>query len=95
LAISSPCIELWFLLHLQDQTAYIERHDAQSIVRQELKCEKQLGPEALARLEDGFDAAKQRARALDKKHEGDGSAPHANPSSGVWRIVDSISAGTK
>lgn len=28
LAISNPCIELWFILHFEDHTAYLDRHVA-------------------------------------------------------------------
>jgi hypothetical protein len=27
--VTNPCVELWFLLHFQDQNAAIDRHDAQ------------------------------------------------------------------
>lgn len=30
LAISNPCLELWFILHFEDQIAYLERQAAQS-----------------------------------------------------------------
>jgi hypothetical protein len=33
---SCPCIELWFQLHIDDQTGYIERGDAQRAVREKL-----------------------------------------------------------
>jgi hypothetical protein len=29
LAISNPCLELWVILHFEDQTAYLERQTAQ------------------------------------------------------------------
>ena len=90
LAISNPCIELWFLLHFEDQTAYIERRQAQSLAKEQLGCGKRLDDDALGALEEGFEEAKKRARYLDVKHEGDGSGANANPSSGVWRLVDSI-----
>jgi hypothetical protein len=34
-ALSNPCIELWFLLHFQDRTAALERAEAQRLVRQQ------------------------------------------------------------
>ena len=42
LAISSPCIELWFVLHFANQTAHIERGDIQRRSRELLSCEKRL-----------------------------------------------------
>lgn len=92
LAISNPCLELWFMLHFSPQTAYLERHEAQRLVKQELNCDKRLVPEALALLEDAFETAKGRAIALDEMHRGDGREAMANPSSGMWRLIDSISS---
>ena len=40
LAISNPCIELWFILHFRDQNAHIERSRAQSESKKLLECEK-------------------------------------------------------
>lgn len=90
IAISNPCIELWFLLHFQDQSAFVERQLVQSLSRRLLGCDKALSEPALESLREGFAGAKQRAIALDAKHKGDGSAPHSNPSSTVWSLVDSI-----
>ncbi len=90
-AISNPCIELWFLIHFENQMAHIERHDVQRRSKEKLRCEKRLDKEALALLEENFGDAKLRARRLDEKHEGDGSPEHENPSSNVWKIIDSIS----
>lgn len=88
-AISSPCIELWFLLHFCDQTAHIHRHKAQRRAK-EFGCEKRLDKKVLVRLQAGFTEAKRRAQQLDTKHEGDGSPQYENPSSNVWEIIDSI-----
>lgn len=90
LAISNPCIELWFLLHFESQTAHLERHVAQRRAQGHLKCKKALSSDALALLEDGLPVATERAQALDAKHRGDGSPVGHNPSSRVWEIVDSI-----
>ena len=90
LAVSSPCIELWFVLHFDDQTAYIERQQAQSRARELLGCEKGLTNDALDTLAQRYDGARTRAIALDEKHTGDGSPPRSNPSSEVWKLVDRI-----
>ena len=89
-ALSNPCIELWFIIHFKSRTAYIERGEAEDEAKEILKCGKTLSPEALKRLVQAYDKAKSNALALDKKHEGDGSPPQSNPSSGVWRLVDTI-----
>ena len=91
LAISNPCIELWFLLHFVEQTAYIERDVAQKQSTHHLGCDKSLTDAALGQLHDGFDVAKARAQRLEEKHRRDGTRAPGNPSSGVWRLVDAIS----
>ena len=94
LAISNPCIELWFLLHFAEQSAYIDRHAAQKTAKFHLRCEKVLTSAALELLDEGFELAKERAQRLEEKHRGDGTPAPGNPSSGAWRIVDAISAGS-
>lgn len=90
LAISNPCIELWFLLHLAEQSAYIERRDAQRQAAASLGAGKGLSEAALAMLSENFETAKGRAQRLEQKHRGDGTPAPANPSSGAWRLIDSI-----
>lgn len=90
LAATNPCIELWFLLHFEDQTAYIERAAAQARSEALLGCSKSLTTSALAALADQHDVASTRARRLDVKHRGDGSPPGSNPSSGVGKLVDRL-----
>ena len=89
-AISNPCIELWFLLHFQDQTAYIERHEAARLVKKEVGGGKGLTPEALDELGENFDVAKGRAVKLESKHRGDGTPAPGNPSSGIWGLIDAL-----
>ncbi len=90
LAISNPCIELWFVLHFVDQAAFIDRHDVQKAAGELLGCRKNLTVDAQSALFDRFDAARERAIRLDEKHAGDGSPGGSNPSSSVWRLIDSI-----
>jgi hypothetical protein len=89
-ALSNPCIELWFIIHFQDQAAYLNRGDAEKMAQGLLKSGKTPTPAALEQLVDKYDSAKQRACQLDRKHQLDGSLPNSNPSSGVWRLVDVI-----
>jgi hypothetical protein len=89
-AVSSPCIELWFILHFEAQTAYIGRAAAQSRARHLLGCAKGLSDDALDSLAARYQDARTRARALDDKHSGDGSPPRSNPSSEVWKLIDQI-----
>lgn len=92
LAISNPCIELWFMLHFQDQTAYLNRHEAQSAALALLGCGKVLTRAAMDLLYEGYDDARDRAQRLDAKHDGDGSPPGSNPSSSVWSLIEAIRA---
>ena len=47
-AVSNPCVELWLLLHVEDQTAFISRRDAQRQVKQlQLTCGKRIPDKAL------------------------------------------------
>jgi hypothetical protein len=90
LAVTSPCVELWFILHFEDQTAHIERQQAQSRARRHLSCDKALSDTALDLLGRHYEDARARAIVLDAKHAGDGSPPRSNPSSEVWKLVDRI-----
>ena len=97
-AVSNPCIELWFLLHFQEQESYISSAKAQSESKSYLKCEKNLNKGALELLEEYFFRAKNRAMHLRKKHqldgsqhEADGSSWRSNPSSDLFELIDRIS----
>lgn len=90
LAVSNPCVELWFLLHFEEQSAEIHRHDAQNRAYALLGCQKSLSAEALKTLRAQFEDAANRAKALDRWHEQGGSPPASNPSSGMWRLIEAI-----
>ena len=88
-AVSNPCFELWLVLHLREQTAYIDRHDVQRLSRDlGLSNGKRIAATASSTLVDSFQAAKERAQALDQRHAGNNSAARSNPSTDVWRLVD-------
>jgi len=89
-ALSNPCIELWFIIHFDARTAYLDRETAQRRSRQLLGFDKTPTLNSLERLIENYEVAKRRAQALDRKHAGDGSPPRSNPSSDVWRTVDAI-----
>jgi len=89
-ALSHPCVELWFLLHFGDQWAALERDEAQRRWRQKSGCDKAVPEAVFQELADHYSEARTRAQALDKKHVGDGSPAHSNPSSDAWRLVDRI-----
>ena len=90
IAVTNPCIELWFLLHFEDQTADLHRHKAQQISSDLFGFEKVPTAVALIKLAARYEDARQRAQALDRKHELDGSPPRSNPSSSMWCLIDQI-----
>ena len=96
-AVSNPCIELWLVLHVEDQTAYINRRNVQRRANElQLTFGKGIPDSAWSRLFDEFATARQRAKALDQRHAGNGSPPRSNPSTDIWRLVDRIrSAGDR
>lgn len=94
-ALTNPCLELWFVLHFQDWTRHLERGEAQSLSKKLLHCGKHLTSDAVASLLDRYEEATTRAKSLDAKHLGDGSGGFANPSSSVWKLVESIRSGTR
>jgi hypothetical protein len=88
-AVSNPCVELWFLLHFEEQTAEIHRDDAQRRAYAHLQCGKRLSSAALEMLVRSVDAAMDRAAHLDRRHEGV-SPPGSNPSSGMPALIGAI-----
>jgi len=96
IAISNPCFELWLVLHREEQTAHVDRHDIQQRSDElQLTANKHVLPAAEPILVDGVENAKQRARALDRWHAGNGSPRRENPSTDVWRLVDRLRAGLR
>lgn len=93
-AVSNPCFELWLVLHAREQTAHIARHDVQRLASTlGLADGKRIPDTARDALMEGFETARQRARALDERHAGNGSPPRENPSTDVWRLVDRLRRG--
>lgn len=89
-ALSSPCIELWFLLHEELRPSHLDRRDAQRHSKELLGCEKKLTDGALKFLEKNYLTALENAKKLDAKHRADQTATPWNPSSNVWELVETI-----
>ncbi|WP_224766082.1 RloB family protein [Nocardioides campestrisoli] len=90
--ISNPSFEVWLLLHFTEQTAHLHRDHALGNLKKFIpdydKCLR-----TLDELEGRFEEAKQRSIRLDRKHQGDETPfPENNPSTGMWRLVDSLQA---
>jgi RloB-like protein len=92
IAMSNPCLELWFVWHFADYAAHVERDVVQRRAAEYLGCGKSLTAAALEKLTESgrYDAAKRRALGMDAKHEGDGSSPGTNPSSTMHVLIDRI-----
>lgn len=89
-AVSNPCFEVWLVLHHRDwNRPGTTTHDAETAAN---ACHgvngKALDPAVILPLR--HDAAR-RARALDTRHERDGTPfPRNNPSSGMHRFLDAV-----
>ena len=88
LAVSNPCVELWLLLHVRDSPGARHRHVVQKMLGDYLPgYEKKLDFDQLAHsVADGT----ARARRLDEAAESRGDAKYGNPSTGFYRLTDSI-----
>jgi hypothetical protein len=87
LAISNPCFELWLWLHFADQPGMQDRHDLQSMMKQHLpNCDKHVH---YSDYSAGYDVAHGRASRLDADAEADNDEGR-NPTTGVWRLTESI-----
>ncbi|WP_091247774.1 RloB family protein [Micromonospora matsumotoense] len=88
IAWSNPCFEVWLILHKASHNAFLENADK--------ACErlsKILGREwdksvlDFSEFEPGIADAVARAKLLD--------APPANPSTGIWLVLESLGFGRK
>lgn len=94
IAVSNPCFELWLVLHRQERSAYINRRDVPRAAGSPGLIEgKKLTADAIHLILAAFESAKSRARQLDRMHHRSGSPTRSNPSTGVWRLVDTIKSG--
>jgi hypothetical protein len=83
LALSQPCFEVWLILHLSDCNAHLDdATHAKARLGKVLsgwdKTDLRFGD-----FGDGVDDAVRRAKSL-------GEPPEANPSTTVWRLVESL-----
>ena len=88
-AFSNPCFELWYLLHFQDQAAYLTTHDAVSALRTHILHYKKGRAGLYAVLRENQPKAMKRALKLRQNHISGGAAwgKHENPSTSVDRLV--------
>ncbi|MDP1712323.1 MAG: RloB family protein [Candidatus Nanopelagicaceae bacterium] len=90
-ALSIPCIELWFLLHFEDQRAHLHRDEAIRRSKDHLDIPtKNLPSAALDILFQNVDTAVQRATHLERMHASNGSGPLENPRSLLHILVSQL-----
>lgn len=89
--LSNPCFEIWPLLHLHDQRAWIHRHACQAALHARMPgyhhdkhCYVDM--DALRGLEG---VAEQRAKLLERHHLESGAADN-NPSTDLWRLIAAL-----
>ncbi|GIH68129.1 hypothetical protein Mth01_03820 [Sphaerimonospora thailandensis] len=86
LGLSTPCFDFWLLLHHKEHRAPFQ---SAREVEKAVKCALpgwSKGSTRFADFEAGVDDACRRARAIDPK----GNDHMRNPSTSVWRLVESI-----
>lgn len=87
LAVSNPCIELWLYLHFNDSPGIVTNDDILARLKKSIpNYDKGI---QFKDYQDSYADAIKRARSLDENAESDGE-PGRNPSTGVWRLVQSI-----
>jgi RloB-like protein len=94
IALSNPCIELWFVLHKQDQTAFVERSVIQHRSKALFGFSKRPPQDVLDSLQPFYPAAKARSEALARIHEGNGSPSRSNPSCSIAALIESVISGS-
>lgn len=87
LALTNPSLELWYLLHFQDQQSYIHRDKAVEELRKHVPQYMKPLPLRSATPEERQDAI-QRAARLDQRNREMGRPFHNNPSSGMGKLIE-------
>lgn len=82
--LSNPCIELWFLLHVKEQTRHIDADTALKSLRNSHACWSKYSKGVLDSgqfqlLMRNYPSALERAKRLD---------PGANPSSNIYEFIE-------
>jgi hypothetical protein len=88
LAISNPCFELWLLLHFREQPGMQSCQSLQTMLEEHINgYDKKV--DFVKQFSERYEIALGRARLLDENALHDGE-PRRNPSTGVWRLTESI-----
>lgn len=90
-ALSSPCLEFWFLIHFTDHRANISIPNVQKVAQTQLNVTgKNLDSDALDALFSNTDAAIGRAKSLEGNHQINGNSVYENPSSSIYKLVERL-----
>ena len=91
LCISNPCIELWAILHIEDQNACIHRHNAQRKLSKIMPSYCHSGNPIFdySSMRDTYELAKGRAVNLNKKRRKE-ETPDGNPSTNAYELLDKV-----
>jgi len=94
-ALSGPCLELWFILHFEDRNGYIDHRAAQKRAYELLGCKDKgaMVQPHVDTLHAMYPEAVRRAKWLQEKHSLDGTAEPWNPSSNMWELTETIKLG--
>ncbi|MBW2091006.1 MAG: RloB domain-containing protein [Deltaproteobacteria bacterium] len=89
-AFSNPCIELWFLLHFQDQTAHIDRISVERELRKiaNLPAYKKGMQDLYGRLLSRQSSALKRAANLRQMHKRNYNVETTNPSTSLDLLIN-------
>lgn len=98
--MSNPCIEIWALWHIQEQSGEIHRHDLQHLLKEQMPGydhqNKAYFNYNLMADNDKYETAKKRAISLEKRHyTADTKFLDQNPSSNIYKVLDKIIKGGK
>jgi len=92
IALSNPCIELWFLLHFKHVTSPLNQHDALVQLKAHIRSYTK-GKDVNEDLKSNLSAAIRRAKSLNQKYEREEIelySRESNPSTQVFRLIEFI-----
>lgn len=93
-ALSAPCLELWFLIHYEKECRWLHRQEAQSRAYKLLACAKNtFDKTTVSLLAQKYDHARDHAQHLQKMHQGNGTPQPWNPGTDVWRLIETMRLG--
>ncbi len=89
LAVSNPSLELWYLLHFQEQQAYIHRDKAVEELRKHVPQYQKPLPLLAVTPEAQIAAVVRAARLAERSQEVDRPF-YNNPSSGMGKLIERL-----